>query len=65
MTKLKFETLDEMLRWMDKATATVLKDKTCEVGFVHRSTCTRIIGFQKGGADQTCPCRPRPVLAFQ
>jgi hypothetical protein len=63
--KVRFETLDEMMQWMDKASTTVLKDKSCEVAFVHRSNCAHVVGTQRSSADQKCPCRPRPVLAFQ
>jgi len=62
--KVKLESLDEMIAWMDRAT-TVLKDKTCEVAFVHRSNCPNIVGHQRSSAPQDCPCRPRPVLSYQ
>jgi hypothetical protein len=63
--KVKFETIEQMCVWMDRAANNVLKDRTCEVNFVHRGGCPHIIGTQKSGADQTCACRPRPVLSWQ
>ena len=65
MVKITFQSLDEVIQWQDKASDSILKGRSVEVGFVHRSGCAHIVGTQRSGADQRCPCRPRPVLAYQ
>jgi hypothetical protein len=64
MVRLKFETVSEMNAWMDKASDSVLRGKTCEVVFLHRPNCAHKDGHQRSSADQQCPCRPRPMLAY-
>ena len=63
MVKMKFENVEALIAWQNGAHE-LLKGKVVEVGFIHRSTCTNVVDKRFGGADQTCPCRPRPVIAY-
>lgn len=71
VTTMKFETVADMMAWMSAARDSVLVNAACEVNWVHRKTCPTLVearargDLSRGGADQTCACRPYAMLLIR
>jgi len=68
MMQLTFESIDNMVAWMDRARDTLMRRSLCAVTFAHRAECPTLGGdrtARRATEDQACACRPRPTLAIR
>lgn len=65
VTTMRFDTLAAMMGFMSDARDTVLANAACEVNWVHRHGCPVPVGLARGGADQTCACKPYAMLTIR
>jgi hypothetical protein len=63
LVKMKFDSISDLIQWQ-KASDSILRGRVVEVGFVHRGNCPHIVGYQRAGAPQDCPCKPTVSLMY-
>jgi hypothetical protein len=63
---MKFEDVLSLTKFMTSMQNSLLSNARCSVNWIHRHGCATLVDpTQRGGADQTCQCRPYALLQIR